>query len=134
MRNLLSRNRSARLGMMASAALIAVATSTLSAGAAQASPPPPEPTCPGSPVHGVNGNGPAAQGEMKIDAHLKVTPYAGCANVALAKKGTLLYYHCWVENSYGNLWVWARMAGTSTEGWMSGDNLPPVKVGTRTYC
>jgi hypothetical protein len=73
-----------------------------------------------SPAHNVNGPG---SGYMEIDANLKVAPYAACPNVKLLHDGTVVYYHCFVYNNYGNMWIWVRVSGTSIQGWMSLDNL-----------
>lgn len=54
---------------------------------------------------------------------LKAGPYAACSNNGQTYNGTYLYYHCYTRNDYGNTWTWARIAGTSTEGWFSDANL-----------
>ncbi|MGW1716369.1 SH3 domain-containing protein [Streptomyces adonidis] len=54
---------------------------------------------------------------------LKTGPYAACGNTGQTYAGTYLYYHCYVVNDYGNTWTYARISGTSTEGWFSDDNL-----------
>ncbi|MER6345113.1 SH3 domain-containing protein [Streptomyces sp. NPDC001595] len=54
---------------------------------------------------------------------LKTGPYAACGNTGQTYNGTKLYYHCYVVNSYGNTWTHARIAGTSTQGWISDANL-----------
>jgi hypothetical protein len=35
----------------------------------------------------------------------------------------MLFVHCWVLNSYGRPWAYARIKGTGTHGWMSVDNV-----------
>jgi uncharacterized membrane protein len=57
--------------------------------------------------------------------NLKAGPYAGsrCATITKVAKGTVLYVHCWVLNSHGNPWAYARIKGTGTHGWMSVDNV-----------
>ncbi|WP_188188979.1 hypothetical protein [Nonomuraea sp. SYSU D8015] len=68
----------------------------------------------------------AAMTVLMIGAfNLKAGPYAGrkCPIVRKLARGTQLYFHCWVRNSRGNLWVFARVKGTGTHGWMSIDNL-----------
>lgn len=70
--------------------------------------------------HAVNGEGAA---NMEVTANLKVGPYASCGNVASVAKGTRIFFHCLVENQYGNFWWWVRVSGTSTYGWMSQDNM-----------
>ncbi|MFD5628554.1 MULTISPECIES: hypothetical protein, partial [unclassified Streptomyces] len=54
---------------------------------------------------------------------LKAGPYAACGNTGQTYNGTYLYYHCYVTNDYGNTWTWARISGSSTEGWISDANL-----------
>ncbi|SEG18362.1 hypothetical protein SAMN05444920_102118 [Nonomuraea solani] len=57
--------------------------------------------------------------------NLKAGPYAGgrCAVITRLAKGTVLYVHCWVLNSYRTPWAYARVKGTGTHGWMSVDNV-----------
>jgi hypothetical protein len=55
--------------------------------------------------------------------NLKAAPYSECGNVMSVAQGRQIFYHCWILNSYGNLWVYGRVEGTSTSGWMSGSNL-----------
>ncbi|MBB5075787.1 hypothetical protein [Nonomuraea endophytica] len=62
---------------------------------------------------------------MKVTANLKRGPYQGprCATITKLAKGTTLYFQCWTTNEYGNRWVYARVKGTRTNGWMSIDNI-----------
>ncbi|MEE6311375.1 hypothetical protein V1634_31570 [Plantactinospora veratri] len=73
-----------------------------------------------SPSHSVNGEG---SGVMKGTYNLKVAPYSDCGTIRSVPKGTEIFYHCLYVNDYGNLWVYGRVEGTSTSGWMSLDNL-----------
>lgn len=73
-----------------------------------------------SPSHYVNGEG---LGQMTITANMKVAPYSDCGNVKNLSAGTQVYYHCFYVNAYGNPWLWVRIKGTETYGWMSWDNL-----------
>ncbi|TMR89720.1 hypothetical protein [Nonomuraea basaltis] len=75
-------------------------------------------------------------GVMKGAFNLKVGPYAGtkCPIVRKVAKGAVLYFHCWVENSRGTLWVYARVKGTAQYGWMSIDNLTGFKNATFQAC
>nr|WP_221462830.1 serine/threonine-protein kinase [Streptomyces olivoverticillatus] len=66
---------------------------------------------------------PGAYGYLTGDYHLTTGPYESCPAVTRAKAGTKLWYHCSVNNAYGNKWIYVRMEGTSTSGWMSSDNL-----------
>lgn len=67
-----------------------------------------------------NGEG---AGRMTGTYNLKVAPYASCGNVARLTTGTVVYYQCFYNNSYGNTWWYVRVQGTQTYGWMSWDNL-----------
>ncbi|MEU6003905.1 MULTISPECIES: hypothetical protein [unclassified Streptomyces] len=61
-------------------------------------------------------------GIMKGTYNLKNMWYSYCDNVDRVEKGKKLYFHCWVQNSHGNVWVYGRVAETRTHGWMSIDN------------
>lgn len=63
---------------------------------------------------------------------LKAGPYAACGNTGQTYSGTYLYYHCYIVNDYGNTWTYARISGTSTEGWFSDANLS--NGGAVAYC
>ncbi len=69
---------------------------------------------------GRNGGG---AGTMKITTHLKVSYYAKCDNFDQVTQGTVFYYWCTHVNSYGNLWVYGRVAGGWAMGWTSMANL-----------
>ncbi|MEV4246983.1 hypothetical protein AB0J63_26665 [Streptosporangium canum] len=81
---------------------------------------------------GCIGHIPAENGEgvgvMNKSANLKHAFYATCSNVAYLTTGTKLYFQCWWKNDYGNQWWHVRVAGTSTYGWMSSDNIDVVTV------
>ncbi|MFI6322138.1 hypothetical protein ACIBG8_31705 [Nonomuraea sp. NPDC050556] len=68
-------------------------------------------------------------GVMKGSFNLKAGPYAGgsCAVVTRLSAGQVLYFQCWVKNRRGNMWVYARVKGTGTMGWMSVDNLRDIR-------
>ncbi|KQV93976.1 hypothetical protein ASD08_18500 [Streptomyces sp. Root369] len=71
---------------------------------------------------------PSANGEgagyMNISTHLKNNYYSGCDNVASVSYSTLVYFRCFKYNaSTGHWWVYVRVAGTSTSGWTSFDNV-----------
>jgi hypothetical protein len=57
-------------------------------------------------------------GLTTVGANLKVGPYASCNNVVWMPAGTHVYYWCYISNSYGNTWTYARIAGTQTHGWI----------------
>jgi len=55
---------------------------------------------------------------------LRNGPGASCGQITLVHTNALLYYHCFTVNPYsGNTWTHLRIAGTSTDGWISDDNL-----------
>ncbi|MFI2714594.1 hypothetical protein ACH495_31180 [Micromonospora sp. NPDC018662] len=72
-------------------------------------------------------------GILKGAYNLKTAPYSDCGNVAYLGKGTKLYIWCQVINEYDNFWVYTRVAGTETRGWMSWDNFSEV-TGNRGHC
>ncbi|MBB5780745.1 hypothetical protein [Nonomuraea jabiensis] len=57
--------------------------------------------------------------------NLKAGPYQGsrCATITKVRKGTKLWVHCWVINSYGTPWGYMQIKGTRTWGWMSAANV-----------
>lgn len=119
MRSLAALRRPASLVTMALAAVLATFAITLTTPeAAEAS------HC-GSVWHGVNGEG---GGYMKGTYNLKYAPYQDCNNVASVPTGTLVYFHCFYRNAEGNLWVWVRPSGSSTEGWMSYSNIDDIHL------
>lgn len=52
------------------------------------------------------------------DANLQKAPYAACGTYATAKAGTKIWSWCAVENVYDNTWIWGRIDGTQTHGWV----------------
>ncbi|MEU7132726.1 serine/threonine-protein kinase [Streptomyces sp. NPDC046261] len=66
---------------------------------------------------------PGTYGYLTGDKHIVNGPYKVCASVAPAKSGAKLWFHCSVENSYGHKWIYVRVDGTKTAGWMSADNI-----------
>ncbi|KOY56667.1 serine/threonine-protein kinase [Streptomyces sp. XY332] len=75
-----------------------------------------------------NGYGHAAQ-----ETHLYSGPYAACSYVTLVKSGTKVFYHCYVTNAEANKWIYARIAGTDTEGWVFSDK-STLDGGTLARC
>nr|WP_078893389.1 serine/threonine-protein kinase [Streptomyces sp. NRRL F-2580] len=75
-----------------------------------------------------DGYGYAAQ-----ETHLYTGPYAECSYVSAVKSRVKVYYHCYVTNAHGNKWIYARIEGTSTEGWLVGDK-STLKSGTLARC
>ncbi|MFI6053388.1 protein kinase [Streptomyces violascens] len=75
-----------------------------------------------------NGYGHTAQG-----THLYTGPYAACSYVTAVKSGVKVYYHCYVTNAQGNKWIYGRIEGTNTEGWVFSDK-SPLDSGTLARC
>ncbi|RVX46874.1 hypothetical protein EDD27_9786 [Nonomuraea polychroma] len=75
-------------------------------------------------------------GIMRGAYNLKKGPYAGpvCGTVTKVPQGKVLYFLCWTKNSHNHLWVYARVKGTKTHGWMSVDNLKVVKTDHYRLC
>lgn len=72
-------------------------------------------------------------GHVSKDTHLYTGPYAQCSYVTAVKTGTKVYYHCYVTNAYANKWIYVRIAGTNTEGWVVGDK-STLDGGTLARC
>ncbi len=60
-------------------------------------------------------------GRAAKTTHLYTGPYAECSYVTAVKTGTKIYYHCYVSNAYANKWIYGRISGTKTEGWLIAD-------------
>ncbi|MBB4984687.1 serine/threonine-protein kinase [Streptomyces nymphaeiformis] len=75
-----------------------------------------------------DGYGRAAQ-----NTHLYTGPYAKCSYVTAIASGTKVYYHCYVTNAEAHKWIYARIAGTETEGWIFGDK-STLDSGTLARC
>ncbi|MFF9198364.1 protein kinase [Streptomyces sp. NPDC014779] len=72
-------------------------------------------------------------GHASQNTHLYTGPYADCSYVTVLKSGTKVSYECYVSNAYANKWIYARIAGTSTEGWVFGDK-STLDGGTLARC
>ncbi|MFJ7957517.1 serine/threonine-protein kinase [Streptomyces sp. NPDC096319] len=72
-------------------------------------------------------------GRASRNTHLYSGPYADCSTVIALASGTKVYYHCSVTNAHGNKWIYARIAGTETEGWVFGDK-STLDSGTLAGC
>ncbi|GGV42205.1 hypothetical protein [Streptomyces spectabilis] len=105
-------SRTAISSALAAAALAAGALVCTTASAAPASA---DVNCT-PPYHNNNSTG---WGKLTGTYNLKKAPYASCGNVKNLRGGTKLYFHCYVVNAYGNEWIYSRVAGTETYGWMS---------------
>jgi eukaryotic-like serine/threonine-protein kinase len=76
---------------------------------------------------------PGTYGYMTGGYHIEVGPYETCTDIALAESGAKIWYHCYVVNAFGNKWMYVRIAGTNSAGWMSADNLTG-QTGPSTRC
>ncbi|MFI8823579.1 protein kinase [Streptomyces sp. NPDC053431] len=72
-------------------------------------------------------------GHASQNTHLYTGPYAECSYVTVIKTGTKVSYECYVTNAHANRWIYARIAGTDTEGWLFGDK-STVDSGTLARC
>ncbi|MFF8378510.1 protein kinase [Streptomyces sp. NPDC015661] len=72
-------------------------------------------------------------GRASQNTHLYTGPYAECSYVTEVNSGTKLYYHCYITNAHANKWIYARIAGTETEGWVFGDK-STLDSGTLARC
>lgn len=72
-------------------------------------------------------------GYASENTHLYTGPYAVCSYVTVVKSGVKVYYHCYVTNAQGNKWIYARIQGTNTEGWLFSDK-STLKSGTLARC
>ncbi|WP_405977613.1 protein kinase domain-containing protein [Streptomyces sp. NBC_00158] len=70
---------------------------------------------------------PGTYGYISGDHHLLAAPYQQCAQGALVKDGTKLWYHCYIVNSYGNQWTFVRVEGTNATGWLYNRDLKGQK-------
>jgi hypothetical protein len=91
------------------------------ASSAQAVPPSARATCEnGDSVVILNGDGAATTNKS---INLKSGDYSDCPNVGQVASGKRVYLYCSFINDYNNQWWYVRVAGTSTYGWTSADNL-----------
>ncbi|MFD3883137.1 hypothetical protein [Streptomyces microflavus] len=78
-------------------------------------------------------NNSSAWGYFTGTYNLKKNPAAECANVKQFGSMTKFYVWCYVTNYYGNDWVYGRVAGTETKGWMYSGNVT-YEGGTLKRC
>lgn len=78
-------------------------------------------------------NNSSGEGEFISPTTVRVKPYTECGKVGTFVKGTTFYYWCYVNNSYGNKWIYGRMAGTETKGWVYDTEVMHTK-GTLKKC
>ncbi|MGW4161840.1 serine/threonine-protein kinase [Streptomyces sp. NPDC004788] len=72
-------------------------------------------------------------GHASRNTHLYTGPYAKCSYVTAIDTGTKVSYECYVTNAEANKWIYARIAGTDTEGWIFGDK-SALDSGTLARC
>lgn len=58
-----------------------------------------------------------------VVGHLRNGPSESCAQTMSVVPGTTFYAWCGVYNKYGNLWVYGRLAGGESKGWIYSQNL-----------
>ncbi|GAA2626527.1 hypothetical protein [Paractinoplanes durhamensis] len=113
-----------KLSRLAGRILLVTALVTGGSGVVLASPAQAAVDC--SVSHSANGEG---SGWTTVSRPLKVGPYGDCAKTG---KSTGIYgkvwLHCYVYNSYSNVWWWVRVDGTSNEGWIFEDYLSDVDL------
>ncbi|MEW9552666.1 hypothetical protein [Nonomuraea sp. NPDC050783] len=73
-------------------------------------------------------------GVMKGSFNLKNKPKINDCNVRRMYRGQVLYFNCWRKNNHGNLWVYGRVKGTRTYGWMSVANFSSVHGSSYPIC
>jgi hypothetical protein len=73
-----------------------------------------DPGCGSQPVAN-NDDGYIVLGEA---APLHKAPYNACGVFQTVAANTKIWTWCTIENDYGNTWIWGRIDGTQTQGWM----------------
>ncbi|MFG6193969.1 hypothetical protein [Nonomuraea sp. JJY05] len=116
------------LGMLAAVGAVMAGTLVYGPAASAAGPPSP---CIAPATSNLDGG----YGVMKGSFNLKKGPYADrCGNVTRLGRGRVIYFHCWTRNGRGNLWVYGRVKGTGTYGWMSVDNFRSIRHSNYETC
>lgn len=85
--------------------------------------------CPGW----AHSDGSTGVGRATQTTHLYTGPYSVCSYVTVVKPGTKVSYDCYVTNAQANKWIYARIDGTHTEGWIFSDK-SSVDSGTLARC
>ncbi|MEV5972231.1 protein kinase [Streptomyces sp. NPDC051921] len=75
----------------------------------------------------------SGSGHVSRNTHLYTGPYAECSYVTAVNSGTKVSYECYITNAHANKWIYARIAGTETEGWVFGDK-STLDSGTLARC
>jgi len=63
-------------------------------------------------------NADSGYGYIPAGTYLKDGPYSACGDGLRVSGSTKVWFWCWVDNSYGNEWVYARIDGTQDYGWV----------------
>lgn len=66
--------------------------------------------------------------------NIKSAPATECGNVYKLTVYEGFYAWCYVNNYYGNQWVYGRISGTQIKGWTSIDNLGGGGDGSLNRC
>ncbi|UDM05533.1 hypothetical protein [Streptomyces longhuiensis] len=70
---------------------------------------------------------------MRWDSAIRPKPYESCGSHGTFTAGTKIYYWCYIYNDYGNMWIYGRVAGTETKGWIYAPNVAPVSDVNRCW-
>ncbi|MFJ2743242.1 protein kinase [Streptomyces sp. NPDC087440] len=101
---------------------------------AKSAPPQPGPTPVSKSCSGwAHSNRSDGYGRASKTTHLYTGPYAECSFVTTVKPGTKVYFHCYVTNAYANTWIYGRISGTKTEGWLIAEK-STLDSGTLNRC
>ncbi|MBY8883633.1 hypothetical protein K7472_02070 [Streptomyces sp. PTM05] len=57
--------------------------------------------------------------KLMAGSNLFIEPSEDCTAIASYRQGSTFYAWCAVSNYYGNQWVYGRLAGEDTKGWVS---------------
>lgn len=71
-------------------------------------------------------NNSAGSGKLRWNAPLRPMPYEACGSHGTFAKGSKIWYWCYEYNNYGNMWIFGRLDGTQTKGWIYAPNVAPV--------
>ena len=72
-------------------------------------------------------------GHFPVDRTLYTHPYSACGKVGTFVAGTRFAYWCYVQNDYGHNWIFGRIIGTDTKGWIDARNIT-WDSGSMNYC
>ncbi|OQQ13664.1 hypothetical protein B0675_25675 [Streptomyces sp. M41(2017)] len=72
------------------------------------------------------GNKTSGGGNLRWNAAIRPKPYESCGSYGTFAEGTKFWYWCDTYNDYGNRWIYGRVDGTQTTGWIYAPNVAPV--------